>query len=46
MPLLSTLRRLLHAPLILLAFASVHAQPLPAASNQPAPDNPQRELPF
>ncbi len=33
MPLLSTLRRLLHAPLILLAFASVHAQPLPAAVN-------------
>ena len=33
MPLLSTLRRLLHAPLILLACASVHAQPLPAAVN-------------
>jgi predicted Fe-S protein YdhL (DUF1289 family) len=24
----------------------LRAQPLPAASNQPAPDNPQRELPF
>jgi hypothetical protein len=33
MPLHPALRRLLHAVLILLAIASVHAQPLPAAVN-------------